>query len=89
VIVAENTSVGSRTRSSTVVDTTDGNIAVVSNIFAQNATYVNPQFTDARYHVAGTSPAVDMARNDYAYFPDLDEVQGVMGSGPDSGAYER
>jgi nitrous oxidase accessory protein NosD len=39
VIVAENTSVGSRTRSSIVVDTTDGNIAVVNNIFAQNATY--------------------------------------------------
>jgi hypothetical protein len=50
---------------------------------------VDPQFTDARYHVAGTSPAVDTARNDYAYFPDLDEVHGVAGSGPDSGAYER
>jgi hypothetical protein len=50
---------------------------------------LDPQFTDARYHLAGTSPAVDTARNDYAYFPDLDQVPGVAGSGPDLGAYER
>jgi hypothetical protein len=50
---------------------------------------VDPQFTDARYHVAATSPAVDTARNAYAYMPDLDGVRGVAGSGPDSGAYER
>jgi hypothetical protein len=50
---------------------------------------VDPQFTDARYHVAAASPAVDAARNDYAYFPDLDGFKGVAGLGPDVGAYER
>jgi Periplasmic copper-binding protein (NosD) len=128
VVVAENTSVGSRVRAGIIIRTDGSDIAVVNNIFAGNATYgiyymacgsgcvvdrnitwgnalgavggdlggqvtgnrdVDPQFTDARYHVAGTSPAVDTARTDHAYFPDLDEVKGVAGSGPDLGAYER
>jgi parallel beta-helix repeat protein len=50
---------------------------------------VDPQFVDAQYHVTGTSPAVDTARPDYAYFPDLDGVPAPLGAGPDSGAYER
>jgi hypothetical protein len=128
VVVAENTSVGSRVRAGIIIRTDGSDIAVVNNIFSGNATYgiyyvacgsgcvvdrnitwgntlggvggdlggsvtgnrdVDPQFTDARYHVAGTSPAVDTGRNDYADFPDLDGVQGVAGSGPDLGAYER
>jgi hypothetical protein len=51
--------------------------------------HVNPQFNDARYHVAPTSPAVDTARAVFSYFADLDGVQQVMGTSPDLGAYER
>jgi hypothetical protein len=50
---------------------------------------VDPQFTDARYHVAPTSPAVDTARADYVFFPDLDGVRELVGAGADLGAYER
>jgi Right handed beta helix region len=50
---------------------------------------VDPQFTDAQYHVASTSPAVDTARPDFVSFPDLDGVPSGRGAGPDLGAYER
>ena len=49
----------------------------------------DPQFADAQYHVASTSPAVDTARPDFASFPDRDGVMGVRGAGADLGAYER
>ena len=128
VVVAENTSVGSRVRAGIVIRTDGSNIAVVNNIFANNATFginvvacafgcvvdnniswgnvlgpvggplallatntrnVDPQFIDARFHVSGTSPAVDSARAAYSYFSDLDGVPGVIGANPDLGAFER
>jgi hypothetical protein len=128
VVVAENTSVGSRVRAGILIRTDGSNITVVNNVFADNATYginyvqcgsncvvdnnitwgnslgavdgdlagqvtnnrnVDPQFTDARYHVAPTSPAVDTARADHVSFPDLDGVPERIGVGADLGAYER
>jgi parallel beta-helix repeat protein len=50
---------------------------------------VDPQFSDAQYHVASTSPAVDTARPDFVSFPDRDGVIELRGAGGDLGAYER
>jgi nitrous oxidase accessory protein NosD len=127
VIVAENTSVGSRVRAGILVNC-GSNCIVVNNVFANNKTHgityracssgcvvdnnitwnnasgsvgdtlasratnsrnVNPQFVDARFHVASTSPAVDTARADFSFTPDRDGVLGLLGLGPDLGAYER
>jgi hypothetical protein len=123
-VVAENTAVGSATRSGIVIQTSGSNNAVVNNIFANNAGYgmanrsctgctisnnivwnngsgdcenacptntrhVDPLFSDAVFHVGAGSPAVDTATATYAFFPDLDGVPGVVGAGPDLGAYER
>ena len=55
---------------------------------ATNTRHVDPMFSDSRYHVLLGSPAIDTARADYAFFPDLDGVQAVLGAGPDMGAYE-
>ena len=127
VIVAENTSVGSRVRAGVVIHTDGSDIVVVNNNFSGNATY------GIYYQACGSDCVVDnnltwgnalgggnlagagdeqpqrrsavhrrgaitsrrrvrrsiRTQNDYAYFPDLDEVPGVVGSGPDSGAFER
>jgi parallel beta-helix repeat protein len=49
---------------------------------------VDPQFSDAQYRVASTSPAVDTARPDFVSFPDRDGVLELRGAGADLGAYE-
>jgi Right handed beta helix region len=53
VIVAENTSVGSRVRACIVISTDGSNITVVNNVFANNATY------GINYQACGSGGAVD------------------------------
>lgn len=67
--------------SSGVNNRTCGSGCVVGN----NLT-TDPQFIDALYHVAATSPAIDTGRVDYTFYPDRD---GFPANGlPDLGAYE-
>jgi hypothetical protein len=95
-IFASNATAGityRRCSSGCVVDTniTWRNRAPVEDALASRATNtrnVDPQFIDAHYHVARTSPAVNAARPDFAYFPDLDG-KGLARLVPDLGAYER
>jgi parallel beta-helix repeat protein len=95
-ILANNATAGityRRCSSGCVVDTniTWRNRAPVEDALASRATNtrnVDPQFVDAQYHVAGTSPAVGAARSDFAYFPDRDG-KGRARRAPDLGAYER
>jgi hypothetical protein len=64
----------------------------VSDSLASQATStrnVDPQFSDAQFRVAWTSPAVDTGRGDFSFFPAVDGILGMMGAGPDVGAYER
>lgn len=56
---------------------------------ATNTRHVDPLFADAFYHVSLGSPAVDTARQDFAFFPDRDGVSQALGAGPDLGAFER
>lgn len=56
---------------------------------ATNTRNVSPLFSDSEFRVDALSPAVDTARQDFAFFPDRDEHPTVEGAGPDLGAYER
>lgn len=49
----------------------------------------NPQFVDAEFRVAASSPAVDSARADSSFSPAFGGVSRYLGSGPDLGAHER
>jgi parallel beta-helix repeat protein len=56
---------------------------------ATNTIHADPLYTDSALHVASNSPAVNTARTDYVYSPDLDGVMRPQGTSPDIGAYEQ
>jgi hypothetical protein len=55
---------------------------------ATNTLQANPQFADADYHLGLGSPAIDAARSDYSYSPDIDGLPRPLGAAPDLGAHE-
>jgi hypothetical protein len=53
-----------------------------------NTIQADPLYIDSAYHVASISPAVNAARSDYSYSPDLDGLPRPIAAAPDLGAYE-
>jgi hypothetical protein len=53
-----------------------------------NTIQADPLYIDSAYHVASISPAINAARSDYSYSPDLNGLPRPIGAAPDLGAYE-
>lgn len=70
-------------------DNPGGAVSSAGAAVVTNTTLADPQFVDAEFRVAGTSPALDSARPDFSYSADRDGVSRPQGGAPDKGAYER